>query len=105
MDPPPRQLSKDVRRVHSHLIFDAEHRGAQRRKIAPMTSKQTDAALEASAAELGLQGTKMADLEAEAAAAAAAAAPKEEYASSRQGDAALEASAQSLRARTNRTTT
>ena len=33
-----------------------------------MTSKQTDAALEASAAELGLQGTKMADLEAEAAA-------------------------------------
>ena len=33
-----------------------------------MTSKQTDAALEASAAELGLHGTKMADLEAEAAA-------------------------------------
>ena len=31
-----------------------------------MTSKQTDAALEASAAELGLHGTKMADLEAEA---------------------------------------
>ena len=61
-----------------------------------MTSKQTDAALEASAAELGLQGTKMADLEAEAAAAADAAAPKAEYASSRQGDAALEASAQSL---------
>ena len=57
-----------------------------------MTSKQTDAALEASAAELGLQGTKMADLEAEAAAAAAAAAPKAEYASSRQGDAGSNAS-------------
>ena len=38
-----------------------------------MTSKQTDAALEASAAELGLQGTKMVDLEAEAAAAGAGA--------------------------------